>query len=81
MLNLFAALPTAQAPSLAEHSDLLQVVVGILFTMVIGYTVYTLKKIDRNQNRLFERLDDVCRQVDLMQGEHNAMVRKGGHRP
>lgn len=73
------AVSAAQAPSLAEHYDVLQVVIAVLFSIVIGYTVWTLKKIDRNQTRLFERLDAVCKQVDVLQGEHNALAHKGNH--
>ncbi|MCK9362142.1 MAG: hypothetical protein M0P74_00845 [Syntrophales bacterium] len=71
-----AAVPSpfpAASPSWNEHADLMTILIGVLITLVCFFMVRTLAKIDRNQGRLFEKLDVVCKQVDTLQGEHNVM--------
>lgn len=50
---------------------------GIVATVVLStlgfFLVRTISKIDRNQERMFEKLDELNRQVSTLQGEHNAM--------
>jgi len=71
----FAAAQVASpTPTWFEHPDLMQVIIGGLTVIVMFFFLRTLKKIDGNQNRLFERLDDLTNQVNIMQGEHNAMM-------
>jgi len=66
-----AALPAA--PSWYEHADVMEWVIGGLFSLVLFLMLRTLSKVDRNQNRLFERLDALTKEFYMLQGEHNAM--------
>lgn len=63
----------ADSASWNEHADLMTIIIGGLIALVLFFMLRTLTKIDRNQNRLFEKLDAVCKQVDMLQGEHNVM--------
>lgn len=73
LIALAAAPPSPPAPSWNEHADLMSLVIGALIMLVCFFMLRTLKKIDRSQNRLYERLDALCKQVDTLQGEHNMM--------
>jgi predicted outer membrane lipoprotein len=73
-VSLAAAQTASPPPSWFEHVDLMQITICGLGLVVMFFIVRTLKKIDGNQNRLFERLDDLTNQVNIMQGEHNAMM-------
>ena len=64
---------TSGQPTWFEHADGMQVVLGILFVGVISLIVYVLKKIDRNQTLLFERVHDMGSQLDRLQGAHDAI--------
>lgn len=69
-----AAQATASdTPSWFEHVDLMQVVIAGLFMLILWFLTRTLGKIDSNQSLLFTKLADVCKQVDTLQGEHNAI--------
>ena len=68
-----AQVASPEPPSWFEHVDLMQVVIAGLFVMVLWFLTRTLGKIDSNQSRLFQKLDEVCKQVDTLQGEHNAI--------
>ena len=60
-------------PSWFEHVDLMQVFIGILFTIVVWFFLRTLKKIDANQALLFKRLDTLCEDFYTLSGEHRAI--------
>ena len=76
--SVLAVAAAAQAvspdtPSWFEHVDLMQIIIAGLFVLVLWLLTRTLGKIDANQALLFQKLGDVCRQVDTLQGEHNAI--------
>jgi|GEM_PF-1220627 len=60
-------------PSWFEHVDLMQTIIAALFGAVLWLMIRTLKKIDVNQARLFERLDLLCSEFYTLRGEHNAI--------
>ena len=64
--------PSGQ-PTWFEHPDLMEVLIGGLFMMVLWLLVRTLKKIDANQSLLFHRIDDLCAEFYELRGEHKAM--------
>lgn len=69
----------ASAPSLAEHSDALQILIGACF---IGFTfmcLRTLKQIDSNQRELFGRIKTLERDFYILKGAHDSITEKGGH--
>ncbi len=57
--------------TLAEHTDVLTWLIGGLLVVISFFITRTLLKIDRNQNRLFNRLDELSREFYILQGEHN----------
>lgn len=59
-------------PSWFEHVDLMQVLIGVLFLMVAWFIARTLKKIDANQTRLFEKYDDHEHRLSRLEGSHEA---------
>lgn len=76
--NVIALAAVTQAtstmvPSWFEHVDLMQIIIAGLFMLILWFLTRTLGKIDRNQALLFSKLDAVCKQVDTLQGEHNAI--------
>ncbi len=73
LVALATPIATATAPSWNEHSDLMTILIGMLITLVCFFMIRTLAKIDRNQSRLFEKLDALSSRVDTLQGEHNVM--------
>lgn len=69
------------APSWFEHVDLMQIIIAGLFILVCGFMVRTIKKIDANQARLFEKLDALSEDFYTLRGEHNAMKARCGNEP
>ena len=63
-------------PSWFQHVDLMNVIIGVLFTVVAWFLVRTLKKIDTNQATLFTRLECLSREFYLLKGEHEAIKDK-----
>jgi biopolymer transport protein ExbB/TolQ len=61
------------APSWFEHVDLMSLVIWALILVVVWFFLRTLKKIDTNQARLFEKLDTLCEDFYTLRGEHNAI--------
>lgn len=61
------------APSWIEHSDVVMYLVGFLFVIISGLVARTLKKVDANQTKLFERLDRLTQDFYKLQGEHEAI--------
>ncbi len=59
-------------PTWFDHPDFMQVLIGALFAAVLGLFIRAVKKIDSNQTRLFERLDNLCDEFYVLKGEHNA---------
>lgn len=73
---LFGAAEPDAKPTWYEHSDVLTLIIGGLLTVVMFFMIRTLNKIDRNQNTLFTRLDDLGRSFYTLQGEHNVMMNR-----
>lgn len=48
----------AATPVPADHDPILMWVIGGLCTLLFSISAYVLSKVDRNQNRLFERQDE-----------------------
>ena len=67
----------ASAVSLKENGGVLQVVVGVLFTIVSSLISWILFKIDRSQNILFTRMRELDEKLCVLQGEHNVLTRGG----
>ena len=59
-------------PSWFEHVDLMQVVICLLFSGFIYFSVRALKKIDANQTELFTRLHTLEKDFYVRSGEHKA---------
>ncbi len=61
-------------PSWFEHVDLMQVAL----VLAMGYIVWSLRgflgRFEKNISKLFQLYGDLKSQVDILQGEHNAMV-------
>jgi hypothetical protein len=62
------------AASWAEHFDLVNIIVGLLFAAVVSLIVRTINKIDRNQTLLFERFQNLSEKFYLLEGEHRAIT-------
>jgi hypothetical protein len=83
---LAASVPTCLAalaamepkPSWYEHVDFMEILIGGLLGMVLFFMLRTLSKIDRNQNRLFQVLDDLRCEFYTIRGEHNVMMGRCG---
>lgn len=60
-------------PSWFEHVDLMSLIIWALILVVVWFFLRTLRKIDTNQTRLFERLDTLCQDFYTLRGEHNAI--------
>jgi hypothetical protein len=67
----------AGAPSWGEHLDLVQILIAALFSIVSWLIIRTLNKIDRNQTRMFDRLEKLEKEFSELKGEHNALA--GSH--
>ena len=63
-------------PSWFEHVDLMQVVIYLLFSGFIYFSVRALKKIDANQTELFTRLHILEKDFYELSGEHKARADK-----
>jgi len=63
-------------PSWFEHVDLMQVVICLLFSGFIYFSVRALKKIDANQTELFTRLHTLEKDFYELSGEHKARADK-----
>jgi hypothetical protein len=61
--------------SIVEEPSI-QVLFGVILLVAGSYWTYVMRKMDRNQTALWERMDKVCKQVDILQGEHNICVGK-----
>lgn len=59
-------------PTWTEHLDLIQWIIGALFLSLVWFIVRTLKKIDANQNMLFEKYGDVHERLSHLEGAHDA---------
>ena len=59
-------------PSWFEHVDLMQAAIVALIFIVGWFAIRTLKKIDSNQNELFNRLHSLETEFHVLKGEHNA---------
>jgi hypothetical protein len=73
-ITIFVSVAEAatQTPSWWEHIDLMQVLIGGLFAIVLWFTARTLRKVDTNQVELFKRLNELSRDFYSLQGEHKA---------
>ena len=60
-------------PSWFEHVDLMSLLIWGLILVVVWFFLRTLRKIDTNQARLFEKLDTLCQDFYTLRGEHNAI--------
>lgn len=59
-------------PSWFEHVDLMQVIIGALFALVIWFLIRTINKVDQNQSILFQRLTNLEQSFFELRGEHRA---------
>lgn len=60
-------------PSWLEHWDLVQVSIVLLFGFGVWSARSTLARIDKKFDLLFEWRNEITRQVERLQGEHDAM--------
>lgn len=60
--------------SLTEHSDviiyLLISITGLFVASISWFTTNTLKKINDNQTKLFEMINEVTKELATLRGEH-----------
>lgn len=68
----FASIKVPGDPSWAEHFDLVNIIVGLLFAAVVSLTVRTINKIDRNQTSLFGKVEKLSKDFYILEGEHRA---------
>ena len=64
---------TGAVPSWLEHWDLVQVSIVLLFGFGVSSARSTLARIDKKFDLLFEWREEITRQVERLQGEHDAM--------
>ena len=76
---LAASATAEKTPSWAEHFDLLNIIVGFLFVSLVALIVWLIKKIDNNQTEIFNRLNGLSKDFYIMEGEHRATMKLGGH--
>lgn len=74
LISVVVAYAESAINSLAEHTDALTWLIGGLFVIISFLIVRALKKIDGNQSALFERINKLCDEFHVLQGEHNAMM-------
>ena len=67
---------SASTPSWFEHVDLMQAIIAGLFLVVLWFLIRTLRKIDTNQGLLFKKIDDLCKEFYILQGEHAVLKNK-----
>lgn len=60
-------------PSLGEHADLLQIIVGVCVTVILFLSVRTLDKIDANQTKLFALIGELQKKVYRLEGAHEVL--------
>ena len=58
--------------SWAEHIDLAQIIISLLFSGFIYFAIRALRKIDANQSELFTRLHTLEKDFYELSGEHKA---------
>jgi len=59
--------------SWAEHIDVLNILIGLLFSGVTWFAIRALRLIDRNQTELFRRLNTLEKEFYALKGEHMAL--------
>ena len=62
--------------SWAEHIDLAQVIISLLFSGFIYFAIRALRKIDANQSELFTRLHTLEKDFYELSGEHKAKAQR-----
>lgn len=72
--------PPQDGPSWAEHLDMVNLVLYGLIVMLVWFTIRLIRKYDKNQDIMFERVTALSRDFYTLQGEHNGILRKGGHK-
>lgn len=77
-------MPTIPAPQAIpfQHQDVVTLFIWILMTVavfslagLVAFAVRTLKKVDANQNIMFERLHSLETEFMTMKGEHRMMMK------
>lgn len=56
-----------------------QLMLGFICVLGGSYWTYVIWKIDRNQSRLFGLYDELSKQVNTLQGEHNVALSRHLH--
>jgi hypothetical protein len=65
--------PQQIAPSLNEHADFMQILIGSLVSMTLFLILWILTGIKNNQAKQFTMIEAIGAQVATLQGEHNVM--------
>jgi len=61
------------ASSIAEHLDVLYLLLGVFVAITSFLIVRALRQIDANYNSLLAKVIDLCKEVARLQGEHDLM--------
>lgn len=69
----------ATGTSFLEHADTMQVVIGVLFGILIAFIAYVMRKIDKNQTEMFNRLNTLSQDFYTLKGQHEGIVGNGRH--
>jgi hypothetical protein len=69
-------LNTPTVPVMVDVPQIFLWAFGIAVTIVGYFIVRTLKQIDRNQNELFDKLNGLRSEFDLLKGEHQVLACK-----
>lgn len=64
---------------LAE-TNLMVSMIGICITIISFFLVRTLRQIDRNQAKLFEKFEFHETRLSQLEGKHEAVMARGGHK-
>lgn len=79
LISVVIAYADSAINSLAEHTDVLTWLIGGLFVIISYLIIRVLKKIDGNQNAITERINKLCDEFHVLQGEHNATMNSCEH--
>ncbi len=75
ILTATVAAAPADLPSWGTYLfDLAKAVIGVGAAIIGFLMIRTLNKIDANQTRIFQRMDELTKEFYALQGEHNAMM-------
>ena len=84
LISVVGGVIAATAPSTAtpflDRVDTLNTLIGSLFVALTWFTIRLIRKYDTNQDIMFTRLTKLSEDFYILLGEHNGIMRNGGHK-